>query len=216
MARHACRQHRRHRRELFRRVDGQRLGGVEAGRGIDRPALAQQQRGAVGEVVLARSVGIVEPGQRAEEVPGLEDIGAHVDFTDLPLGRRRVLLLHDPLEVARGVADNSAQPGGVGRDRRAEQTGGGPPLELREQSRHALRPEHRRVAAHDHHGPPRVRRVVADAVFDGGGGGGHRVPRAALFPLQGEGHAGDVGQSPLHEFGPVPHHDDPVADARGL
>ena len=87
-----------------------------------------------------------------EQGPCLEHIRAHVHLADAALLRRRVFLLDDPHEAAGGIADDSAEAGGVGSDRGAEQAGGLQFGEAAKQAGDALRPQHRRVSADDHHG----------------------------------------------------------------
>ena len=128
---------------------------------------------------------------------------------------RCILLLDDPHEGSGGIPHDPAQAGGVGGDRGAEQAGGLQFGEAVEQAGEALRPQHRRVAADDHHGAAGIGCTFVELLLDQRGGRRHGVACATLFLLEGKRHARQVGQGLLHEGRAVADDDDPVGHSGG-
>ena len=74
----------------------------------DGQAVLAGQTNGVGQVVLALGVVVADPRERRDEERGVERQDPRVDLVDLALLGRRVLLLHDRLDVTLMVANDAA------------------------------------------------------------------------------------------------------------
>jgi len=111
-------------RQLFRSIDRKSLARIKAGDRINVLARLQQQPRAVGQVVLASSVGCIELFEAGKQMLGRKNIGAHIHLADGSLSFRGILLFCDLQKSTIFVANNTAEASGVISDGCPEQTGG--------------------------------------------------------------------------------------------
>ena len=110
-------------RELVAVVHAEDLGIVGAHRCRDRPIVSAQQPDDIGEVLLGLRVIGGHPAEHETQRVGRECVHARVHLGDIELIEAGVLVLDDPMHGARGIADDSAVAGWVGKLRREHSRG---------------------------------------------------------------------------------------------
>ena len=95
--------------------------GCRTGRASTRLPSRFQDAGAIGQVILALAVVVLQLVEGVEQVGAGEDVRAHVHFGDSPLLVGGVLFLDDALKLAGRVADDPAQARGIWLVQRAQQ-----------------------------------------------------------------------------------------------
>ena len=196
----------------------------------DREARLAGQPDDVGQVELTLGVVVADPRQRLEQELCVEGEDPAVDLADVALVRRRILLLHDRLDVTVGVAHHPAVAERVGHHPRHDAHRALGRLVLGGERLEARPLQQRGVGGDDQHGagraarldrdPDRARRTVED-LLDRQHGVGHELldVRTHLVALMTD-HRHDLlrlehrhrGQHVADHAAPA----DPVQDLHGL
>ena len=96
--------------KLNPRVDAQRFLNVEPAGGHDAFARLLEDGGTIGQVVFVLLVVRPDAVEGPQERRAVKSVATSVDLGDRPLLGAGVLLFDDPHEVARGIANDPAQP----------------------------------------------------------------------------------------------------------